>query len=254
MLKIIFIFLNFFPILHAKSMTVDYRVEFGVMGKVGQVHTQYSDTKNSYLIDTNLSAVGTLANMVTGNLKERHICKGIMTRLKQRKATTYEMIKSFGEYKSTTLYTINHQKKEVIKSYQKWKKKDNNDKKYVQVSRYTHTLRYYAIDDMITLFLNLNRYIQNKEKPAHYHLKAVGADKKNGRVDIKIPDNEIKKSMAELLGEAKEGEWLMNLIMHRQLYNSKQGELMVRMGKESIIQKAVLKDLIFFGDVRIIKE
>ncbi|MEA1879094.1 MAG: hypothetical protein U9N11_00395 [Campylobacterota bacterium] len=251
MLKFILIFLSVFSALYAKNMTVDYRVEFGVVGKVGKVHTQYSDTKNSYLIDTNLSAVGTLANMVTGNLKERHICKGIITRLKQRKATSYEMIKSFGEYKSNTLYTIDHKKKKVIKSYKKWEKQGN---KYMQISKYSYTLNYYAVDDMITLFLNLNRYIKNKEKPALYRLKAVGADKKNGRVDISIPNKKTKESMVALLGNVKKGEWFMNLVMHRQLYNSKQGELMVRMGKESIIEKAVLKDLIFFGDVRIIRE
>jgi hypothetical protein len=42
--------------------------------------------------------------------------------------------------------------------------------------------------------------------------------------------------------------------MHRQLYQSSQGELDVRIGKEGLVEKAVLKDLIFFGDVRIIKQ
>lgn len=251
MLKSILIFASIFSMLYAKNMTADYRVEFGIVGTVGQVHTHYSDTKNHYVIDTNLSAVGTLANMMTHHLKERHICKGIITHSGQRIATSYEMKKTFGKYKTNTLYTVDNKKKKVIKSYKMWEKKGNI---YVQISQYSYTLNYYAVDDMVTLFLNLNRYIKNKEKPAHYRLKAVGADKMNGRVDITIPDKERKKSMLRLLGQAKKGEWLMNLIMHRQLYSSKQGELMVRMGKDSTIEKAVLKDLIFFGDVRIIKK
>ena len=60
--------------------------------------------------------------------------------------------------------------------------------------------------------------------------------------------------MEKLVGKRQKGDWLMNLVMHRQLYSSKQGELMVRMNKESMIEKAVLKDLLFFGDVRIIKK
>lgn len=107
---------------------------------------------------------------------------------------------------------------------------------------------------MVTLFLNLAKHIKDKKKPNHYIFKAVGADKKNGRVDIVIPSGVDSKEMSDLVGVPKEGEWLVNLVMHRQLYKSKQGELMVRMGKESMIEKAVLKDLIFFGDVRIIKK
>ena len=38
------------------------------------------------------------------------------------------------------------------------------------------------------------------------------------------------------------------------IYKSKDGELMVRMGADGIIQKAVLKDIFMYGDVRIIRE
>lgn len=60
--------------------------------------------------------------------------------------------------------------------------------------------------------------------------------------------------MQKLLGKTKKGEWIMNVIMHRKLYNSKKGELMVRMGESGYIQKAVLKDILLYGDVRIIRE
>ena len=56
------------------------------------------------------------------------------------------------------------------------------------------------------------------------------------------------------VGKGELGDWFTTVIMHRQLYQSTQGELDVRIGEEGLVEKAVLKDLIFFGDVRIIKQ
>jgi len=239
-------------LLEAKSMVADYSVEFGIVGEVGKVHTQYTDDTKYYTIDTNLSVVGMLAKAVMHNLKERHICKGFIAKDGRRIATSYQMIKSYGEYKSMTLYTVNHKSKSISKKYQKWQKTKNNH--YRKTQDYTIPLKYYATDDMVTLFLNLAEHIRFKNKAKHYVFKAVGADRKNGRVDINIPRDKETIEMEKLVGKRQQGDWLMNLVMHRQLYNSKQGELMVRMNKESMIEKAVLKDLLFFGDVRIIKK
>lgn len=238
--------------LDAKSMVADYVVEFGIVGQVGQVHTEYKDDGKSYRIDTNLSSVGVLAKTATNNLKERHICKGFITKNGRRIATSYQMIKSYGEYKSMTLYSVNHKSKKITRSYKKWQKDKSNN--YRKIHDYTQKLNYYATDDMVTLFLNLGQHIKSKSKPKHYVFKAVGADKKNGRVDITIPNPKEAKEMRKLVGKTDKGDWLINLVMHRQLYNSRQGELMVRMNEESMIEKAVLKDLLFFGDVRIIKQ
>ena len=247
------LFFTFFSLsLSAKSMQVDYRVEFGIVGTVGKIHTEYHDNTHTYLIDTNLSAVGLIANSVTHHLKERHICKGYITKDKRRIATSYQMLKTYGEYRSMTLYTIDHRHKKVIKTYKKWlKRKGLPDRK---IADYSYVLDYYALDDMVTLFLNLAYKIKDKTIPKHYRFKAAGADKEHGNVDIDIPSSKQAKEMTKLLGKTEKGEWLMNLVMHRQLYGSKQGELMVRMSKESTIEKAVLKDLIFFGDVRIIRQ
>jgi len=224
-------------LLEAKTMVADYRVEFGIVGEVGKVHTKYTDDTKSYTIDTNLSAVGILAKAVTHNLKERHICKGFIAKDSKRMATSYQMIKSYGEYKSMTFYSVNHKSKSISKKYQKWQKTKNNH--YRKIQDYTLPLNYYATDDMVTLFLNLSEHIKFKNKAKHYIFKAVGADRKNGRVDITIPTDKKARVMEKLVGKRQKGDWLINLVMHRQLYNSKQGELMVRMNKESMIEKAL---------------
>ena len=69
-----------------------------------------------------------------------------------------------------------------------------------------------------------------------------------------VPTQDTLKKMGDLVGKVKEGDWYSTVVMHRKLYHSKKGELEVKMGKEGIVDKAVLKDLIFFGDVRIIRQ
>jgi len=106
----------------------------------------------------------------------------------------------------------------------------------------------------MTLFLNLPKHIKNKHKSKNYRFKVVGADRKNGQVDVIVPSGNSLKQMKSLVGEGKKGDWYSKVVMHRKLYQSKKGELDVRIGKEGIVGKAVLKDLIFFGDVRIIRQ
>jgi hypothetical protein len=232
--------------LSAERVEAEYSVEFGIVGEVGRVDAVLITTDDKYyMIEANVSAVG-IAKAVTDDLKERHISKGyivdglLVTHM-------YQMIKSYGIYTSTTIYRVDHRKKKLTRQYKKWR--------YDRlITDRTVTLGYYSEDDMMTLFLNLPEHIEEKYTPKTYRFKAVGADRKNGRVDITIPSSARLEKMQTLVGKGKEDSWYSRVVMHRKLYHSKQGELDVRIGKEGLVDKAVLKDLIFFGDVRIIRQ
>jgi len=242
---ILFLLLFISSFAEGKTIEADYSVEFGFMGQVGKVHAVLNSDEKHYRIDANVSALG-IAKAVTSNLKERHISKGDVV---NGKLVThmYQMIKSYGEYTSTTIYRVDHKKKRVTRQYKKWK----YDK---LVTDRKAKLDYYGKDDMMTLFLNLHKHINDKQNPKKFRFIAVGADRKNGRVDVSIPSQNSLKKIKDLVGEGKTGEWFTTVIMHRKLYQSKKGELDVRIGQEGLVEKAVLKDLIFFGDVRIIKQ
>ncbi|MFC2057633.1 hypothetical protein ACFLR6_01705 [Campylobacterota bacterium] len=239
------LFILFSPSLNAKNIEADYSVEFGIVGEVGKVHATLISDQRYYMIDANVSAVG-IARAVTDDLKERHISKGHISK-GFLVTDMYQMIKSFGIYTSTTIYRVDHRKKKLTRQYKKWKYNK------LIIDR-TMRLDYYSKDDMMTLFLNLPKHIKEKYIPKKYQFKAVGADRKNGRVDITIPSQKTLKEIINFVGEGQEGDWYSTVVMHRKLYHSKQGELDVRIGKEGLVDKAVLKDLYFFGDVRIIRQ
>ncbi len=250
MLRISCIFVSFMviffsPLLQAKEIAADYSVEYGIFGQVGKVHATLTFDQKYYMVDANVSALG-IARAVTDDLKERHISKGhIVNGLLV--TDMYQMIKSYGHYTTTTIYKVDHNKKKLTRQYKEWK----YDKLMINEKV---TLDYYGKDDMMTLFLNLPSHIQEKYTAKKYRFKAIGADRKNGRVDVTIPLPNALKSMKDIVGEAKEGDWYSTVVMHRKLYHSKKGELAVRIGQEGLVEKAVLKDLIFFGDVRIIRQ
>ena len=242
---ITFLCIFFSPLLQAKELAADYSVEYGIFGQVGKAHAILTSDDRYYMIDANVSAQG-IAKAVTDDLQERHISKGHISK-GFLVTDMYQMIKSFGHYTSTTIYRVDHKKKKVIRQYKKWKYDQ-------QIINETETLDYYAKDDLMTLFLNLPEHIKEKYTPKKYQFKAVGEDRKNGRVDITVPSKKALKEIIHFVDEGQEGDWYSTVVMHRKLYQSKQGELDVRIGKEGLVEKAVLKDLIFFGDVRIIKQ
>jgi hypothetical protein len=237
--------------LEANSRQERYVVEFGIVGQVADVTSHYLTTKQQFEITTNMKVVGLLAKMVTGNLREKHICKGVIKKgLHYTKR--YEMHKQYGEYKSYTYYKANHQTKTVTRHYKRWKEQE--DGSYKLIEDYKKELPYYGRADLITFFLNLNQTIKKKTLPHKTLLKVIGADRLAGRVDITIPPKEEHKVFQILLGNLAPQEWYTNITMYRKLYNSNKGELLVRMGRDSMIEYAVLRDILLYGDVRIIRK
>jgi len=231
-------FLLFTSLLQAETITADYKVEFGIIGEIGIANAVLTKDESTYEINVELKATG-MAAMLSGDRKERHISKGhiengVMV------ADYYQITKWYGSKMSTQLYTINHKEKKVESAFKRWKNgklvKDKNK-----------ILDFYAKDDLLTLYFNLDKKISDKTLAKDYTFKAVGAEKQEGEVEVVIPSelDEYK----EALGESSDS-WFARAIIHQNIFSSDKGELLLRIGNDGITQKAVLKDLLFFGDIR----
>ena len=231
-------FLLFTSLLQAETITADYKVEFGIIGEIGIANAVLTKDERTYEIDVELKATG-MAATLSGNRRERHISKGHIEN-GMMVADYYQITKWYGSKMSTKLYSIDHKNKMVKRAFKRWKNgklvKDKND-----------TLDFYAKDDLLTLYFNLDKKIIDKTLPKSYVFKAVGAEKQNGEVEVVIPSelDEYK----EALGESSDS-WYARAIIHQNIFSSDKGELLLRIGNDGITQKAVLKDLLFFGDIR----
>jgi len=234
------LFLVFALGLKAETISVDYKVEFGIVGEIGVAHAKLTKDGNiSYVIEIELQSTG-LAKTLSGNRRERHISKGhiengIMV------SDLYQIIKSHGNKLSDRVYIIDHKNKKVTKKDKKYK----NGKLYKDKEK---VLDYYSKDDLLTLYFNLDKYIKDKTLSKDYRFTAVGAEIQNGYVDIHIPNAKELSKYKKLLGS--DGDWYARAIINQKIFSSDKGELFLSIGNDGITKKAILKDLIFFGDVR----
>jgi len=226
-------------LLQAKTIEVDYKVEFGIIGEIGVAHAKLTRDDSSYVIDIRLQSTG-IAKTLSGNRRERHISKGhiengIMV------SDLYQIIKSHGSKMSDRVYTIDHNSKKVTRVDEKYK----NGKIY---KKRTKVMDDYSKDDLLTLYFNLSSYIKDKNTSKDYSFHAVGAEIQKGVVKIHIPNSSELPEFKKMLGS--DGAWYARAIVNQKIFSSNKGELMLSIGDDGITQKAVLKDLIFFGDIR----
>jgi hypothetical protein len=210
------------------------------MGEIGIANAVLTKDEMYYEINVKVKATG-MADTLSGGRKEHHISKGHIENGVMI-SDYYQVTKSHGSKMTTKLYSINHEEKTVEKAYKRWKNgKLTVDKK--------ETLDFYSADDLLSLYFNLNQKITDRKKARSYTFKAVGAEKQEGTVEVAIPKESELEDYKETLGESDDS-WYAKAIVHQDIFSSDKGELLLRIGNDGITQKAVLKDLLFFGDIR----
>ncbi len=247
MLKAIIVLLLITLGLFAKKIEAKYHVEYGIVGKVADINVTYFDDGKRYRIDAYVAAYGHLANLATQHLREHHISKG---RIEQGMFHTddYEMRKHYGKFRSKTLYRANAKRKTLVRIYKLYEK---GKFKYSQSKK----LPYYSTHDLLTFFLDLPKLIYHTKTGSCKQFRVIGADRKKGRVDVCLPKkNDIKKyeNLLDIDSSKDPSLFFFFFFMYRKLYHSKQGELEIAIDRQGIVHKAVLEDVLFFGDVRIV--
>jgi len=246
MLKIFFLtlllFVSFTMHIDGKVIHAEYDVSYGILGKIGTAKATLKKEDKKYVIDIKLKATG-LAKLLSSGREEHHISKGhivngIMI------SDLYQVIKSHGDVLESKVYWIDHKHKKVKKQNKKYKKGK-------LATESTSYLNFYAKNDLLTLYFNLDNVIKDKRKPKTYAFEAVGAERQKGRVTVIIPKKNKIPYYHEALGD--DSAWYATAIIHQKIFSSKEGHLLLGVANDGITNKAVLKDVIFFGDIRAVR-
>jgi hypothetical protein len=224
----------------AEITYLEYKAKFGIFGTVGTIKNKITKNGKRYTIKTKVKLEG-LAKMLMGGQVEEYVSQGeiknglmVSDRYTMTSTKKAEVVKR--EYK------INHLKKYVNKSYKKW-----IDGKLVQ--KRSKKLKFYAKDDLLTLYFNLAEAI--KEKGKTYTFKAVGLEKQQGIVDITVPSDKTNASYKnELGGRAK---LYAKALIHQKNFRKKKGDILLAIGDDGYIQKSVIKDILMYGDAKLIR-
>ncbi|MFA5502093.1 MAG: hypothetical protein WC253_05625 [Sulfurovaceae bacterium] len=238
-MKKVFILLFLSVFVYAKSIDVNYGVSFGVLGELGIANVHLDESNNRYTIDINAKTTGIVKTM-SSNRQERHISRGHIVNGKYVSDSYIVHVSRANKIKDK-IYTINHQTKTVTKRIIK---KENGK----VVSDVREKLPFYSSNDLLSMYMNMPKLISPSSGTAkNYRFKAVGAENQNGNIEIYVPDISGLSTYKQELGN--EGHWYFTAIINQPIFASKRGEFMIAMDKDGVTQKAVLQDIILFGDL-----
>lgn len=244
----IFIFFNSFA--YSKIMEAKYKISYGSFLNLGVATASLQINKNTYKIKIQAKTTGT-AKYLTNNRIEIYESFGEIV---NNNFIPYKFIKTKKDKYKLRIkeYTFNHKEKKIyVNTINKGlKKKLKNDFKFDYEEFYQETTeesKYYAKDDLLSLFFDINKKLLNFTSGKEYSLKAVGANKKNGIINVIIPKNEKLDTLQKALNTKNEKKFIA--FINQKIFGSQRGELFLSINKDGFCTKAILKDVILFGDI-----
>ncbi|MFK5975146.1 MAG: hypothetical protein QM493_01440 [Sulfurovum sp.] len=227
-------------LMFAKVTHINYDAKFGIFGTIGSLNTKLTQNRRSYTIDTKMALTG-LAKRLFSRHKGRYISKGHI-RNGLMITDLYQIIERYDDMVVSKEYWTDHKRKKVTLKVKKWKKG-----KLIQNSK--KRLKFYAKNDLLTLYFNLDKMIPKKGKK--YNFKVVGLEKQNGTVKITVPSNSQSGSYKKDLGDT--ANWYAKALIHQKNFRKKKGDILMSVSKDGYIKKAVIKDILMYGDASLVR-
>jgi len=224
----------------AKVTQLNYKATFGIFGTVGTIKNVLTQKNKTYEIKTKVKLAG-LAKIIMGGQTEEYISKGHMENGLMI-SDIYTMTSTKKQKVEKKVYRINHQKKYVTKQYKKWM-----NGKLVEEKK--EKLSFYAKDDLLTLYFNLGHAIKQTGKT--YLFKAIGLEKQQGKVYINVPSDSKNAAYKKELGS--NASIYAKALIHQKNFRKKKGDILLAVGKDGFIEKSVIKDVLFYGDAKLIR-
>lgn len=222
------------------SKTADYDVEYGWFKELGDSKAKLVVDGKNYHIKIEANTKG-LAKFLSRGRAEVYESYGIVTPngyLPQK----FVQYKKWADKAERTTYTFDHVAKKVLKVKEKYEDGRLAD-------RGEEPSKYYADNDILTLYFNISDDFRTMKPGSQKVYYAVGANPKDGRVDLIIPSgvklNEIKETFEGVMASS-----YVIVYINQKIFSSERGELWIAFNDKNDCERATLKDVILFGDVR----
>ncbi len=239
MKKIIYLIIAILPSIvvasHFRSMSADYEVGFGIFGTIGKAHCELLVDSGTYKIKVKVDSKG-IAKLFSDR-EEIYESTGLI-KDNLLVPTIFAKSRSWDDRSDSKKYFIDHKAKKVAVTRTVIK----DGKSLAKHS----TLPYYAKNDILTLFFNLDQITKDSNLTNWLRVSAIGAKRDNGEIDLKLPNRKEKELMRELLGVENR---LMLVTLNKKIFSSQNGEFMIDIDKNHMCDRFILKDVILGGDL-----
>lgn len=222
------------------TKVADYDIEYGWFKELGEAKATLAVNGQNYHIKIEAKTKG-LAKFLSSGREEAYESYGVVT-AQGYLPTKFVQFKRWSDKAERTTYLFNHSAKTVQKIKEKYE--DG-----VLVDKDSEPNKYYADNDILTLYFNISDDFRSMKQGAQKLYHAVGANPKDGRVDLIIPNGaklgEIKETF-----EGVRGSSYAVVYINQPIFSSERGELWIAFNGQNDCERATLKNVILFGDIR----
>ncbi len=215
MFKKVLIIIAIVGSIYAKQTVLKYDVSFGIFSDIGTITSYFDKSASTYKIKAIVATSG-LASSLSGGLVEQYESVGNIIDGKLVPTKYVKSAKTKSKHKIRT-YTFDHINKVVY-----YQRSGKEKVKY----------KFYTKEDVLTLFINSSETIRNSPAGKLLKFKAVGSSKNDGLITVQ-----------------KRADGKFAIVINQDIFNSKKGELVVDIQSSGIWKKAVLKDVMMYGDI-----
>nr|WP_315004111.1 DUF3108 domain-containing protein [uncultured Campylobacter sp.] len=251
--------------LFGETISAKYEISFGVFGAVGSANTRLVRQDDRYEIVMDAVAQG-VAGSLSGQRRESFRSKGrVVAGLLMPDLYIHEVSRKKGKTTKNErkTYAFDYERKTI--KFQKFKGAGGE----LQLVS-DEILPYFATNDLLSLFFNFSKIPHSGDK---FFVRAAGAKGADGRIDIERPRGSAAANIASELGvappsdantnsgaatNAKPGEHgadkqaaaIYVVFINQPIFSSSRGELHLSLNERGYADRAVLKDVLLFGDIR----
>ena len=224
------------------NIKTSYDVSYGIFGHLGYADAKIqTDKNNNYKIHINAYTTG-LVNSLSNGLQESYTSEGIYenNRFKPYRFTKITSKKT--KIKIRNFY-FDYDKKQI--TLKKTVKKLKNGVWKEEIKK--ETVKYWAKEDILSLFFNIKHYVKNINKSNKKSILAIGAGNSNGgKIDIEVPIGEKRETIAGYLQSDKN---ILIVKIYNKIFSSSNGEMFLKLDNNGLCELSILKDVLLFGDI-----
>ena len=249
-MKILYILFFISSFLSAKTYEGTYKISYGIFGELGEAKTTLTIDNDIYTIDILAKATG-FAKFLSNGKVERYFSKG---KIINNEFYSNEFItKKFNNTKEKTkLYTFDYDKKTIyLNSISKKLQTtysnnfEESNSKWI-TSKSNSENSFFTTNDILSLFFNVTKSVKTLDRNIKYEYKTLGAKAENGKINFHFPNVKEKNSLDSFF-KNKNDKLIVTL--NQPIFSSKNGELMISVNNDGFCNKAILKDVLMFGDI-----
>ncbi len=246
--------------LFANQSIANYDVTHTLLGDIAQAHVIKEINGDSYIAELVIETTG-VAALFSNNLVKQFISQGsfsngsyypdvltvIQRKDKQQKFLTYRF-----DHKNKILHVDKCSSEKLVKSTFNMNSLEFDDFEYIEFKHNSHRTKSYVSDDVISLFLNVKKYI-NKDTPAkQVSLMVAGIydyDEEEENIDGLLPFIISQKDMHNII-ETSISKSTLCVALSEKVFHDDDKWLYIDINKDSLPQSVTLND-IAFGNVYI---